>query len=330
LDERWPITDSEGRVISRHGDDSWDVPPACELAADRRRMPVLRFSTARVVSPRAAGYVSPARPTAGLLEQFVNLADASDARILAFARRWGPLTIYQHQDTSLRHRLPPLSLVRPAAINEEDSQKGRWDVEPVEDWRNVARKALAILRITEEIRGGREGSVEDWRTLDDGAPSAFEVWSTLSQVRSAEPTEALEPDEDEDAADFEESHLPAVDVPKMLLAQRLNAWLQLGHVIPRIDWTGSLPEPRHHLGGLRGAIGFELLSRVTSSAAMLSCSLCGKNYFRRDRRPKPGEWNYCPSCRSKGGAAKGQAHRRREARARMRAGKEIRHDSART
>jgi hypothetical protein len=89
----------------------------------------------------------------GLLDDFLRLASATDQKILAFARRWGPLYLCRHA-MPFQHNAPgrpgydPQNPCMPTGF----SGGGSWAYERLADWRWYSSQAQEILRSVESAR----------------------------------------------------------------------------------------------------------------------------------------------------------------------------------
>jgi hypothetical protein len=96
-----------------------------------------------------------APPLRGLLDGFVQLADAEAPVILRYARKWGLLFLD-------RQGRPCTKQYQVLRVGAKDLPRS----EPLEAWRYYSRRARAVLNIAAHLQQGRSGSAEDWTTFD--------------------------------------------------------------------------------------------------------------------------------------------------------------------
>lgn len=218
------------------------------------------------------------KPTKEILTQFVNLANGSDGDVLMYAKRWGPLGLCEHY-------LPVSHSVSCVRLERRRHPEG----EPVLEWKRLARNAGAILRISAQLRSGRDnlGKAEDWEILRAG-PKEFRL-----HVLNLEAEEYIRPKK-------------RVVEEKTVIAEIVNICLDIGNVRPKLTW--SSPDPAVNLDGgpggrLFGALAIQLLERA-GGYEIAACTGC-RNFFdvsaeNRERRPKSGQGRYCPDCQQSG------------------------------
>jgi hypothetical protein len=98
-------------------------------------------------------------PGAGVLDGFLDLADADDAGILEYARKWGALCIRSKSISGLRF------------------------LEPLSAWRDLAARFRALQKIAAAVNCGTVGSEEDWRTLGVELPAVSKPSDLLTEAR---------------------------------------------------------------------------------------------------------------------------------------------------
>ena len=134
-----------------------------------------------------------------ILPSFVRLANTDDPRRYeAFGQRWGPLWLCSHglpHGHAARFGLPDLEEARldPMSADLPDDvllsmgcQARIPDGEPpselhhmyetVLEWRTLAARAAAVLRIGRTLALGRNGSRKDWAVARSGLPGANPLW----------------------------------------------------------------------------------------------------------------------------------------------------------
>ena len=208
----------------------WAIPTRIELLDfDFLEMPagelegMLYYSVAEPLRRVHAG--------PGLLEDFLKLEVATDAAILAYARRWGPLWLCPVHSLPWRHDpecQPSISdwereedeieltdadydRLRPEDLPEDISHT--WYDELLSGWRTLSRQARATIRLARRLHNGKLGRQADW----DALPFLQQPLVRLVVPRQADPFATLDdiPDDTElgqvEAAGFDPGVTPAVD-----------------------------------------------------------------------------------------------------------------------
>jgi hypothetical protein len=86
---------------------------------------------------------------------------------------------------------------------------------------------------------------------------------------------------------------------KLLVALKLQDWLQLGRVEITPYWGEEKPTIKFGNRRLFGALALQLSFVVSRSEGFELCSFCGEAYLPT-RRPRPEQRHYCESCRDRG------------------------------
>jgi hypothetical protein len=243
-----------------------------------------------VYQPESAQQV---RAGAGILQEFLALAEGTADHVARFAQRFGLLEICEH---NLPRSHNPAVFDAGAGISgcHPNGWWGRPAVlwEPIERWRFYARQARAILRIAQSLRQLKVGPPEDWASL-------YAEYSNLPKRGVPWWKQTVGADQEH-------------------LADILNRdWLEVGDVRPRLNWS-SLPGSKVsvELGGqgLFGGLATQLLFAVGQADGFAVCTICGQPYAPT-RRPSPTRNNYCPTCRASGADVRFAVteHRRKKA-----------------
>lgn len=237
------------------------------------------------------------RPRADMLEAFLRLADATDDRVLAYARRWGVLGICKHE---LPFGLPLHTdeFCMPQRWQGWDPPRGPGGWEPIKSWRDFSRQAGALLRLAAQLHRDRKGQAEDVST----------VLSTMPQsLKDTYPVVFGQPRE-------------TIEQQRGFVAAFIREWLWLGSVRLDFRWYGH--GARIEFGGfglhygLFGALAVQLILAISRSDGVVFCSGCGEAYLPQ-RRPKARQRNYCADCgRPIALRDAARAYRRRRAQAR--------------
>jgi hypothetical protein len=277
--------------------DDQDGQPHGHLAPDRWYRPrdVVLVGDQLVPVDLLDGPADPPEPGAAMLRGFAELAEATDAEILAFARRWGMLTLCNHGageyhgpfDPEGSWDWGPRGFVGACAAPAQglrtkgvelsaDGERHLWQAEPLSSWRGYAgdfARAIQLILVS--------------------APASRAQWEALG-----------EPDE------YTGDRFGGVikwHNECGALVQRLQ---RDAGAVPSIVWDepadGSTPKPRVALG--RGTLLAGLAVQLLYLAAgggreIVKCSGCGAWYAPR-RRPSAGQsQTWCPTCRADGSAA---------------------------
>jgi hypothetical protein len=252
------LTDDKGQLDRPVAWNEWDVPDVV-LQGDRLTW-----------SPR--GVFRRAKASSSLLEAFVGLADAVDAGILNYARRWGVFGICRH-GLPASHNPPPVprpildGVFRPMDELPWCYPRGWWGGcawEPLDTWRAYARKFRAVLNVAAGLHDGRRGTGDDWRELN-------------VEMRDGGPTERLRQE-------------------RVQLCTVLNQFLAQGRISLEIRWDETTPTLRPRGSGLFGAVLIQLVLAVGRSGGFAICAACGIPFIPA-RRPRPDQRHYCERCR---------------------------------
>lgn len=228
-------------------------------------------------------------PQVGLLKGFLKLMRASDERILAYARCYGVLGVWETTNRlddggadlfdaasptdpwDEEHCLFPL----PEAANlivmgyyPLGWVDGQY-MEHAEIWRHQARQAAALLAISHHLHRGTLGRDEDWLTV-------FE-WQLLVGL----PWEGLD-----------------VAGQWALVAEVADAWLRLGDARPRIRLPGAGEGMVFSGRNLFGTLALQLASAISRREGLDICLGCGLPYTPT-RVPPKGRRHYCSACRDR-------------------------------
>ncbi len=279
-------------------------------------------------------------PIVRCLRDFTRLADAPDAKIVAFAERWGYLGICEHgcpwlhQDRDVdcapldqRHRTwedPPTQLAwlqRHSADLDHPYlyRSAHW--EPIVAWRLYARAMGVILSLAAAIQRGAPTRSQDWRDAYTGRD--IPTWEALADEASWDVPGSWP---DLSWSGFN----PQGSERREKLSFVVNGLLRVGNVLPFLAFGST--EPRVTLGAvtsqrpagaepwdgpyLFGVLVCQLAAAITSPTGVFNCSWCQRAYAP-DRRPRSDRGHYCcDECRYEAAKASDLAswHRRKPAR----------------
>src|SRR5262249_6654306 len=260
------------------------------------------------------------RPGPGLLDGFIALASLPLAQargpIHAYARKWGVL------DLCAQHRLPlshnpftvdpawePVSCV---GLTADDPLPIPWKllcspmesgvgprIEPLSEWIRFASMVRSALVIGNRLAIHQEpGEPEDWlRILPPGYdPSHVLPWRLTRGGRRR-------------------AQVQVVAIERAILAGIASDWLRWGDVRPVLDWRdvdGTVKvETEFHLGGLFGAIAWQVHLALALSDGYEMCSGCGSS-FKVEKRRARSRNKYCEECKNHGVDARARKQRSRD------------------
>jgi hypothetical protein len=256
------LFDPEAALECADATDTWDVPGFLH-AADG----VLIWNQGDAEHPGHRVHVGHK-----LLEDFARLGTADDRLIEAYARRWGPLLICEHNlPSSHRHTEPHrvadgLVWVRCDLLEIEVGGEYYCYWEPLDVWRQYAEIAQATLTIAGDLYNGGTGEVNDWRVvlgLGHDEPvsgplqSRWHGWFFLSSV--------------------------------------VNHWLLLAGVRPTLCLSEKITIITLGNGSLFAALATQLLLVVGRRRGLAICSSCG-TFYTPERRPAANRRRYCDEC----------------------------------
>jgi len=204
-----------------------------------------------------------ARPASGLIDDFLRLGKGTDADILKFAVRWGPLYLCDH-DLPVGHNLlgtTPCSLV-PAG-----RRRGLVS-ESFAAWRSTSTRFMAALQVAVRLHATQPGFRTDWITL---------------------------------AGRWPHKRQPSIEGQWHRLLSLLNTWIRWGRVRPELVHGPARTRPVFDLAfaGVFGALTLQVAAVVARSDGFAFCSAC-TDLFTPTRRPVAYQRRYCPTCRKRG------------------------------
>jgi hypothetical protein len=273
----WTELDTEGAHMQS---DAWLSGIVSQLTLDKR-MEVNRITvppmerTGRVLHFRPAGPLRKGPNSDRLLYEFVRLTDAT---ILRFAQRWGPLGLCREHGLPVLHKWRSVCL--PAKRRDEFG-------EDVSQWLKLIARVKAILSIRAELSRGRIGSPRNWRTLygdDPLGPSIDDRRHLLAWSVSG--------------------LLDAANVRPMVFAEpQLGIYFGAPGII---DMLAARAEPLHekywewlsNSGTLYANLSIQLAFAVTNGLGLGTCDACG-NFYQPSKAPRAGERHFCQKCGKK-------------------------------
>lgn len=232
----------------------------------------LPFGTELHISQASGETGKPARvrPAPDVLERFLDLADASDATLAEFARRYGGLGAFKSAGHGKKS-----------------------DIEYCEVWRYLARSMWALLMIARRLYVGSPAARADWDAIGNVPP----VIRVLFNERKGDPLRG-------EYHWYVMTYFVAKGSSRnsAMLLRLLNSLVELGGVRPWLQWPGGARCPQLVYSGpaLLSHLALQLCLRVAKVDALYICSHCSHEYPRVGRAPKSGQRNYCPECRKAG------------------------------
>lgn len=257
----------------------------------------------------------------GLLAEFVDLADAPDDEFVAYASRWGALTI-------CRHGLPggPYWVGRWIAWHKPGCHrrnvprmKGFGSCVSLAAWRHWARQARALLRIANELHATKPGAPADWRIVNEwGTPEALlsgpsQRWRIKVDPKtggvSGQPSLISVPGSSQRGPSIVYAQQRAVE-------DWVNVWLELGAIAPRLQWGRSPARAIFSGNYLLGALAMHLLLAIGRGQPAAFCAGCERMFVPRGSGAG-GTRRYCerPECKKMS-----VLHAQRDRRQRLRLG----------
>lgn len=208
-------------------------------------------------------------------ESFEEFARRRERRCLSLAKRFGVLRLCAEHGLPVGHTGP--DLCRPTL-----------NPEPIRAWWEWAVTFRAIKRLADDLRSGARGSENDWATVLSQKPE-----SIRQSRREGRPTRGV------------------------LLAVRVSEWLEAASFRPYLSWPETASpalrvlEPSSSPTPHFAALVRQLAHEVTGARGTYVCNGCDNVYSREAKKPKPGQNNYCPTCRTDGTAARIRQRQRR-------------------
>lgn len=228
------------------------------------------------------------KPSRGMLEEFVTLADAEESKFLKYACKWGLLDLCKEHYIATNHNyncepIVPYRIVvfGPTDKAAKEHRKTLLSVgEPISAWRKYALFARALLNIAARLHEGKLGLDEDWEMLHFDR-AGFLGWNHVERRK------------DKNFSDL-------INFEKSIIVDGVNTyWLGSGGVQPRIYWKGSRPiitfECPQPYGKLFANLAIQLMMAISQLDSVAICSACGDSY-KPKRRPKINQRRYCQYC----------------------------------
>lgn len=271
-------------IVDRPADGrAWDIPSEVVLEGGNlifRYVPVRRKSGKRYLKKAKA------RTDGRLLTRFIELANVSDDKVLAYARRYGRLGLCEHGE--LQH----LASDYPECIQ---TGRGGKFVEPVERWRENSQRARALLNAIAQF--SKSGKVSD-QTLIALYPQLGLSPAALRKARMA---------------------------GWSFILAGTSMWLRGFRVRPMILYDRRAERFHVRLAGrpgLGGALALQLMTLTGQSRGIAICSSCAR-FYSPEHQPSGARESYCTKCGIKAAWRDAQRRRRKKARGRVKPGRTL-------
>jgi hypothetical protein len=218
------------------------------------------------------------KPPRDLVDTFMKLADAEDARIQAFAERYGALFVF----CEIRPSKDRLIVTESCGV-----------------WRYFARSIQALLRIATTIHSPKAGRPDDWDQIGL-CPSAIKEAASIDPSSVDFFSPAGIPGE---AGWTVLAHFIRKGANRdwRMWVHLLNSLLDLARVRAFVRCEGSGSERSPYLlfstPSLFSHIALQACLLATRREGVAVCSYCRASYQPRLRAPKANQRNFCPTCR---------------------------------
>lgn len=269
-----------------------------DLAALRQERPV---TSSMVWAPRPldfkggdlryrVGQAQRRRVDQSLLDDFLDLAEASDEAIYRFSRKWGVLGLCKH-GLPWKHS--------DACIRTAPSFPGHLAAEKTDHWRTMAGAFKALVAISAELNQGRSGAVEDWMFVERRLSGPDSPPTDGRELRLALRNRRL---------------------ARIMLMAIMRRLIWMADITIRLgwNWASNAWELSLDCNGvnLLALLTLNLLLTMADKDGFAVCSFCHQSYIPL-RKPDPTRRNYCPKCGLKAAwrdaARDGRERRRRMA-----------------
>ncbi|MCX6625645.1 MAG: hypothetical protein NTY38_32200 [Acidobacteria bacterium] len=194
--------------------------------------------------------------------------------------------------------------------------------EPLETWCYYSKRAYSVLNIAAALKLDRPGVLDDWENLRGAKKRNLPVIREMHRGFPFRTVLGFGKEYPFDCNGFGKPEFErSAKTERFMLMGELMYWLTMGRVrfvVFPVEKGWNLEV--HFFGGLLGAVAMQLALLVANIDALYTCSGCGRVYGRPEdqKRPNPGQANFCPQCRDKGEPLKQADKRRRERMARAR------------
>jgi hypothetical protein len=212
-----------------------------------------------------------------LLREFANLTDAT---ILKFAQRWGPLGLCEQHGYPVLHKESGPCL--PRVCGDEFA-------ELVGPWLQIIALVKAILSVRTALDRGIVGDRKDWRILSNGDIESPVSVHAAYHCLAAKISTLLASANVRPFVGFDETRL-TMEFGGGTFLHMLELRLFPRHRQYR-DWLADS-------GTLLATIFIQLALAVTAGRGLMPCDACGSLY-QPTKAPRAEERHYCPKCGKK-------------------------------
>ena len=227
-----------------------------------------------------------AQAPAALLDDFVGLADARDAAVVRFVKKYGPLELCRHLRPSGHNCCGRMGTAHPASDAAEPDPTGPVGLpdgfdywEPIEAIRHYARQFLGVARVSDSLLAQERPRQEDWADAHGG----FErIPASISgQLKVA-------------LRDDKQFMLNQIDLIFLAL-------MGFGTLRHGLLWDSLDVPPQQVLdGNTYDVLSYQLAAVVaTGNVPVCTYEPCRKPIFDRKRRTQAGRDAYCDAHREK-------------------------------
>jgi hypothetical protein len=235
-----------------------------------------------------SGASTDAETPSDLLDRFANLAGADDASVVAFAARWGPLFYMPDNRGHGGCRACQLAAGLWPLGEYEYPPHG---AEPIDAWRRLVGDVVGVLRVAAAYH--RDEYVTD------------ATWASFRNIRVERLSDL--------GGEYVATSLPSR--PGQLIQPPPPRWDGAGFLGPPAQLVGAFtnlllervrlraymapdgrPTARIEPAGLVGALGLQLMQKISKTAALALCAGCARS-FTPKRKPSTGRKAWCDACR---------------------------------
>jgi hypothetical protein len=241
----------------------------------------------------------------GMLEGFLDLADATSDEIAAYVSERGWLDLCQHHlptspgtvghvDPHPWPSLPPylaLTGVRWfAPVGECVIPKDR--SESVVAWRYWSSQARGLAEVGVALAKRRVVDQRDLARLFERAPWCERLLTTCEGTDDED--EAREIIESDRVVRLAGARTLSTKALRRIVEDSLDFWLTMSRMSVRLHWNRSGPDT-YYTGGLFAALGVQLMNAITGRQGFAICSGCGRVHV--PARPNDTRASFCWKCR---------------------------------
>jgi hypothetical protein len=238
-----------------------------------------------------------------VLEDFVDLAEASDETIRDFAGRWGMLHLCEHGLPAGHVRADTKNGCLEVIHTEAESALERVYQESVGDWRRYARRARGLVRVSMNLMSGTGGDAEGWRDVA-GMPQGVEPmtwWKSEASMDPLQPCDEFGLLQALVAGDPKTVPLPKrvaflPEAQSGFVVGYINRWVRLKRISPELGWEAGELGRVEFKADLFATIGLQLMRLAGNPHGLATCASCGRIFVPETRRAAAGRRSFCSRC----------------------------------